>query len=382
MRSWIAELDTDDIGLYTGTLKRYTGDEYKFQPPIDIKKQVPTSPKNKQLIDRLNKITGQRWYQNSNDGFMVYPIDNDTINSMIRLFPLDLWDLMEIGDDYVLVKWTNDWEFKKVLLSPYQLTNIETEPVQILEIKKFLDDKQFKFEIYPDRISFTSESNLKFPEVFNGLIDIVNTHHDYFKYDIPLNVIPLLHDYLKEDFPLIEPVSVDDIFEKFQHYLGFQLELMFNLESNNIISVNGEFIINPRTIPKEKILSQIKNVLAISFPNLDEREFDKYFKIRFNRILINNVPEIYHALWERFIGEPLIKSRLDQYLDIPIADLRNLVGEYYSDQPLWDRPAYQHYVAEPLQKQQLIDDILSSHVPIKDVRNLLNEYSDQPLDLL
>ena len=96
----------------------------------------------------------------------------------------------------------------------------------------------------------------------------------------------------------------------------------------------------------EKALNHIKIIFS-------EDDFSKYIYCEQEKITLN-FEKLYYILWDRFVGEPMIRDRLDQYLNILIKDLQNLVVGYYSNQSLSGRLACQYYIEEPFRRQHLI----------------------------
>lgn len=127
--------------------------------------------------------------ENCKGNIVLFPINYNIISSVIGLFTDTLLQYIDIGGDYVIIPTNHVFIFKNWSVS-YQPHNIKNNLTQILEIKRELGERIFMFRIYSNRISFSSQGSLDFPDKLNNLIKITGSDNNkYFEYTIPENKI-------------------------------------------------------------------------------------------------------------------------------------------------------------------------------------------------
>ena len=325
--------------------------------------KVQTSQPDERLVGKLNQITGMEWLQNLEDDIVLSSINEETIRSIIKLLPVEIWNAVVIHDNYITVPRVYIGFVLEIISEQYELYTGDVDPIQISEIGKLLNSHVLNsYDVKADKVIFISDYQMELPERLSEVIEIIPVDHDLFGYIVTMDTVSLLYNYLTQDFPLFEPINKQDITDKFINYVSAQIEsslkkiynVIRTMSENGIdisihrlsrirkmihdhiivhtgLNENSIYIQGSNTY-LEYIMRAIMNIIRTSFPDLPIDGEHDYIQADFlGNIELKNIFDIYHHLWLRFIGESSVKAHLDEYVPFPVSDLQNLIGEYYSN---------------------------------------------------
>lgn len=193
--------------------------------------------------------------------------------------------------------------------------------------------------------------------------------------------VPLFIDYFHNALPLYAPTDYMAVF-KLKDYFNEQLkfhrfdkyykwEVSIKAGVNIFLQVSEEGDNTP-------YVQFLHLMLSLIYPKMSIRDRNSLFLNESNEITIYDSARIYHDLWKKKVFEPLQKydlmTKLEQF--ISSADLRKLIGEYHTRESL--DPKYQELL-KPYQGVQLSQDVISTFIEIKDIRDIIDSYSIQVL---
>lgn len=282
--------------------------------------------KSRNLCTRLAEITNVIWQYNSMR--LISNVIENPDQFIKQYLPVEMWDQLFVNDEnQISIDFVCTNIITELLSNPYQLYGGKATPSQV---KTVIEELRLYDACIRENFIFKRIDRI--PELPPSLFHKLETrfYDNQYSITIQLTHVPILHDYVTEIFPLHEPVSRNRIEWKIRHYirsvLGEDNYIYMELPKTDLLirvnlhmlSSNVELIGSALSVIMTP--TQIKECVCIQLGS-------------FTYIRIKNVFNVYSQLWRCHIQEPLARFKLSKIVPLPVQDLRNLVLEYYNNQP-------------------------------------------------
>ena len=286
------------------------------------------------------------------------------------------WNFVDIIDDCILLEANEFRSLRSSLRSGQILNNPAITFTEYKRLSNILNRDYKTFIMFTERgLKFDNEElvTLLSPQLGDKLFNEkeslsalpfgLGSSQVVDKYIIPNEDVPYFYDYFTENFPLYQPTNPQIKIRKLHAYISRLYSRVKQYSNEIYIS-----IITASEVNKAKYIENMENILAIA----SIQDFSSYFHITETKIVLVDTEDIYDRLWGKYVSEPLIRTQLAQYIPIEVPEIKDIVEQYYSESygPL--NPLYQ----EELGLRVKTELVLTSRLPIPDIRNIIDEYLD------
>ena len=214
---------------------------------------------------------------------------------------------------------------------------------------------------------------------------------------IPINELDFFYDYFTNDFPLFKPVADKVIGRKFDSFMS---NMSKDFDIFKSWQYNGVFayvtVINESK--REEVINALRRIIKTAFPTIADDKINNQLihsspgtysgKVKLGTqeiyashtdvISFRNINLIYNGLWKQYVLNPLIRTRMAECVPVP-PELSNLISEYAelstsNRNVIPESRIYERRILEPKRVRQTMELVLNSQLPVRDLRNIIDDY--------